>query len=484
MSSKKEEVTEESTFDISDVENSPRNGEPTKAKEPYWKSMMAVVTGGCAFMSDGYQQGIMTPINLLLAKSMTDYSSNYKTMVSNSNLVANIIGQVAFGLFVDLVGRKQGFTITTSFIIIGSIIAACAKGTPDSKLFWMLIIARGISGVGIGGEYPTSAAAAMEAAEERLSGDRKYVPFICSTNFPISLGLPFATCVFLIFQAIWGETRYNPTWRSCFGFGAIFPMIILYFRLKMDHSELFKRNAIKRNVPYKLIFKRYWKDLAGVSGVWFIMDFVIYPNNIFSSSVLTIIIPNATIKKTAEWLLLLGFFATIGSLLGMALLPYLTKKQFIMIGFLLYGILSIVLGAAFTQLSKIPGLFITFYALMNVVIYMGPANIQSIIATVPFATPARGTLYGLAAAIGKAGAAVGTEVFTPIQTQLGSRYTFFVSGGICFLGIIVCHFLVPAVEDCDLAKQDEEFAQYLIDNGWTGAVGEKEGKHDIGASPS
>ena len=32
-----------------------------------------------------------------------------------------------------------------------------------------------------------------------------------------------------------------------------------------------------------------------------------------------------------------------------------------------------------------------------------------------------GTCYGLSAAVGKAGAAIGTEIFTPIQDNLGKR---------------------------------------------------------------
>lgn len=33
----------------------------------------------------------------------------------------------------------------------------------------------------------------------------------------------------------------------------------------------------------------------------------------------------------------------------------------------------------------------------------------------------RGTCYGLSAAIGKAGAAIGTQAFTPIQLNLGKK---------------------------------------------------------------
>lgn len=35
--------------------------------------------------------------------------------------------------------------------------------------------------------------------------------------------------------------------------------------------------------------------------------------------------------------------------------------------------------------------------------------------------PRRGTCYGLSAAVGKTGAAIGTQAFTPIQNNLGKK---------------------------------------------------------------
>ncbi|GMF04491.1 unnamed protein product [[Candida] boidinii] len=92
----------------------------------------------------------------------------------------------------------------------------------------MLIIARGISGFGIGGEYPCSATSAMEAADERLGNRRKLIPFIFATNFPIALGLPLGSAVFLIVLSIWGED--HPTDGEC---------VTLKFIRKMLSREMF-----------------------------------------------------------------------------------------------------------------------------------------------------------------------------------------------------------------------------------------------------
>jgi hypothetical protein len=54
----------------------------------------------------------------------------------------------------------------------------------------------------------------------------------------------------------------------------------VFSRLKMMNPKLYRRNAIRRNPPYGLIIKRYWKTLIGTAGTWFLYDFVTFPNGI------------------------------------------------------------------------------------------------------------------------------------------------------------------------------------------------------------
>ncbi|CAM9012152.1 unnamed protein product [Wickerhamomyces anomalus] len=211
--------------------------------------------------NDGYQQGVMTMANAVLSKSFKGYTTKYKTMVSNSILVANIIGQIAFGFITDRVG---------------------------------------ILGCGVGGEYPTSASASIETANEKMSIKNRVTPFIMSTNFFVAAGIPIATIVFLIVHEIWGPNHLNGIWRTCFAIGAVIPISIFYFRWKLDHANSYKTNAIKRKVSYKLVWKKYWKEFVSTAAMWFFMDMIVYPNNIFSTSILAVAIPKATLKRTGE----------------------------------------------------------------------------------------------------------------------------------------------------------------------------------------
>jgi MFS family permease len=84
----------------------------------------------------------------------------------------------------------------------------------------------------------------------------------------------------------------------------------------------------------------------------------------------------------------------------------------------------------------------------------------------------RGTCYGISAALGKTGAAIGTEVFTPIQNHLGKRWTFIIAAICGLVGILVTWVFVPNLQGEDLAVEDEKFRAFLVANGWTGAMGE------------
>ena len=58
----------------------------------------------------------------------------------------------------------------------------------------MLTIFRGVTGFGIGAEYPSSSVTASEAANESVK--RRGGAFILATNLPLSFGGPFALCIF------------------------------------------------------------------------------------------------------------------------------------------------------------------------------------------------------------------------------------------------------------------------------------------------
>ncbi|KAG5749708.1 hypothetical protein H9Q69_006772 [Fusarium xylarioides] len=154
-----------------------------------------------------------------------------------------------------------------------------------------------------------------------------------------------------------------------------------------------------------------------------------------------------------------------------------------MIGFAGYLVFGLIIGCAYDQITKIVPLFVIFYGLMQSSGNLGPGDMLGLLSSESYATSVRGTCYGISAALGKTGAAVGTQAFKPIQLNLGKRWTFIIAAICGVTGNLVTYFFVPNVTGEDLSKNDERFHTYLVHHGWDGEIGEggmKSIANDIG----
>jgi MFS family permease len=205
-----------------------------------------------------------------------------------------------------------------------------------------------------------------------------------------------------------------------------------------------------------------------------IYDFVTFPNGVFSGLIIASVVPSSgnSILKTAEWDLLLGVIALPGVFVGAFLCDRIGRKNTMILGFSGYLVFGLIIGCAYDKITKILPLFIVFYGLMMSFGNLGPGDMLGLLSSESYATAVRGTCYGISAALGKTGAAIGTEAFTPIQNNLGKRWTFIIAAICGVAGMLVTYFFVPDVTGEDLSINDEKFRQYLLEHGWDGEMGE------------
>ncbi|GAA5895808.1 hypothetical protein JCM6882_001386 [Rhodosporidiobolus microsporus] len=443
-------------------------------------SFFTIACSGFALISDGLQNNVFTLANVIFGQMYGKaYTSAMSTRLSNSLTVGTILGQICIGIVCDLLGRKYGIVLSTVFIVVGIILATASHGAHGSLLgwSWFMTVARGMTGVGVGGEYPSSSASSVEAANEKMPKKRGPV-FIMVTNFVLSFGGPLACILYLIvFEAAGGlNANYATVWRTVFGITAIPPLAVFIFRLRMLNSQLYRKGAIQKSPPYLLTIRYYWKSIIGTAGAWFLYDFVTFPNGVFSGTIISQIVKaegHALFRKTAEYQLLLGALALPGCIIGALIVNKLGRRNLMMLGFGGYLVIGLIVGCAYDKLINIVPLFVVFYGLMQSFGNLGPGNTMGLTSAESYATAVRGTLYGFSAAIGKVGAVVGTQSFTPIKTNLGPRWTFIVAAICGVVGMLVAFFFVRNDLNGDLADEDAKFAAYLASQGWTGEMGVK-----------
>ncbi|KAF3984953.1 hypothetical protein FT663_05459 [Candidozyma haemuli var. vulneris] len=441
--------------------------------------IFTIICSGFAMISDGYQNNVMTMLNTVFAQLYPqEYDSEMKTAVSNASLVGTIFGQVVIGILADRLDRKKSIVIATVFLVFGTVLCAAAHGKTVNGMFWMLIIFRGVTGFGIGAEYPSCSVSTNEAANEAVK--RRGGVFCMVTNLPLSLGGPFALIIFLIvYQITNGVT--NGLWRTLFAVGAFWPLSVFYFRYKMATSVLFKKAAIRKNTPYWLALKFYYKRLFGTCICWFLYDFVTFPNGIFSATIISSVLDGSQtsdLERVALWQLLLGVIAVPGIFVGAYLCDIIGRRNTLAIGFSGYIVFGLIIGCSFDKIKNIIPLFIVFYGLMMSMGNLGPGNMMGLTSSESFATPIRGTCYGFSAAIGKVGAVVGTKTFTPIQDKLGENWTFIIAAICGLAGVVSALLFIPQLKDDDLMREDIKFKNYLIDQGWEGTFGYEDGNEE------
>lgn len=145
----------------------------------------------------------MTLTNVVLGQIYgKQYTGAISTRLSNSLTVGTILGQLGIGIVCDLYGRKHGIVISTFCIVAGIIIVTAAHGAHGSLqgFFWCFTVGRGLTGIGVGGEYPSSSASAAEAANEKMLKSRGPV-FILVTVSSRHFPSPWCISLTLIFIA-------------------------------------------------------------------------------------------------------------------------------------------------------------------------------------------------------------------------------------------------------------------------------------------
>ncbi len=244
----------------------------------------------------------------------------------------------------------------------------------------------------------------------------------------------------------------------------------------MLNSEMYEKEALTRNVPYFLIFKKYWPKLLVTGGIWFLYDFVAYSFGIFSDTILAVAVPENTLMQTLLWNIVLNIFYPFGALAGGLFIDRLGRKYVMATGFFVQATIGIIVGALAPQIiqTAFPA-FVILYGLFLFFGEFGPGDCTILISAEMYPTAIRGTMYGISAALGKAGAAIGTQVFKPILASLidstgdplrAQGYLFIIGSCIGILGGIITVFFVPNMTHESMENVDAEFRQMLIDGGY------------------
>jgi len=244
-------------------------------------------------------------------------------------------------------------------------------------------------------------------------------------------------------------------------------------------SVRYSRDSMKHaKTPYWLIFKRYWRNLLAICVTWFIYDFITYPFGIYSSSVVNSIIrdPNS-LYESFGWSVVINLFYIPGTVGGAFLIDYIGPKYCMILGLIIQAIFGFFMSGFYQQLinpAHIAG-FAVIYGLFLSFGELGPGNNLGLLAAKSGPTAFRGQFYGIAAAVGKIGAFVGTWAFPPMIKAFSENNTnptrgttgpFWVGSGLAILSALITFFFIKPVSHDGMEAEDLAFREYLAANGY------------------
>ncbi|MEU4524439.1 MFS transporter [Amycolatopsis sp. NPDC024027] len=151
------------------------------------------------------------------------------------------LGGWMLGRFADRFGRRRALVLSVTLMAGGSLLIAVTPSyhTIGIAAPILLLTARLIQGLSVGGEYSTSATYLSEVATPGKRGFYSSFQYVTLYGGQLlALGLQ------LILQALLTEQQLTSWgWRIAFGVGTVAALTVMWLRRGMDESESYRREA-------------------------------------------------------------------------------------------------------------------------------------------------------------------------------------------------------------------------------------------------
>lgn len=416
----------------------------------YHKRLILACSGG-PFL-DGYLLSIVG-VALAGAQSELGLSASTLGLAGAGSLIGLFFGSLVFGPITDRIGRRVMYTADLLVMILAS--AACVFiGTG-----WQLIALRFIIGIAVGADYPIATSLLTEWIPKKSRG--------AIIGLLSVVWLAGAVVAYLVGFVM--TSRYGPeAWRWMLASGAVFGVVVLLLRMgahesprwliakgrveearehvaevlgrevstdeilalaaeevpqrKERFTDLLRGDHLRRVVFCGL----FWTCFALPQFALFTYGPIILSHMGFGD--------NSAAETLGQIVLSMGFL--LGALPGMRWVETRGRRPLIMGSFLFGAIALLPLGLW----PDAPGWFVMLFFFLftlingagNILVFIYPNEL--------FPTQIRASAVGLATAISRIGAAVGTYLVPMSLSGIGTGPTMLIGAGITLLGFVISFF--------------------------------------------
>jgi PHS family inorganic phosphate transporter-like MFS transporter len=436
--------------------------EESSLRDFHWR---AVFTSGMGFFTDAYDLFIIGTVTVILSP-IWHLTTVDLSVLNATSIAASVLGALLFGRLMDRFGRKSIYGLEVVLLVVGAIVSAFAPG------FAVLMIGRIIVGLGVGGDYPTSAVIMAEFSSRERRGFLVTMVFAMQ-GIGLLVGPLFAAALLA------SHIPHDLVWRLMLGFGALPAATVFYLRRRISEPPHFlvsqgrteEAQSVVHSLtgeptvqdaafaPQGLLKSGYLKTLIGTAGSWFLIDVAFYGNGVSQQLILRRLLPGASLLTTTLVAALIFAVAALpGYFVAAWQMDRLGRKRIQAIGF---AVMTLAYAAIMFDPAMIEtlALFLPVYMLSYFFIEFGPNTTTFLLPTEVFPTNIRGRGHGLSAATGKLGAALGVFLLPLLLERLGLSLTLGLLAIVSFLGVLLTVWAIPEMRGRSLGDLEQSLAE-------------------------
>jgi MFS transporter, MHS family, alpha-ketoglutarate permease len=430
------------------------NGGQSAANDTAWR-IKAVLGGAAGNLVEWYDWYAYSAFSLYFADTFFPGSNPTAQLLNTAGIFAvgflmRPIGGYIFGKLADSKGRKTAMTLSVLLMSFGSLLIAILPGYHRIGILApiLLLVARLLQGLSVGGEYGTSATYLSEVATPGRRGfysSFQYVTLIGGQL--IALGLQ------LLLQRVFlsADQLHQWGWRIPFAIGALLSFVALYLRMHLRESDAFEKEDPQAEKGKLKALLQHPKAIATVMGLTLGGTLAFYTYTTYMQKFLVNTVGLSKDQSTLLAFSSLFIFALLQPLFGM--LSDRVGRRPLLLGFGITGTLFTI--PLLTTLSHTSNMWAAFGLLMAaLIIVSGYTSINAVVKAELFPVEIRALGVGLPYSVTVAVFGGTAEYIALWSKKIGHENLFYwyVTGCI-FVSLVVYFIMKDTKKNSLLDKQ-------------------------------